>query len=315
VKSRALSRYVALITPWLVLHCGSSSDLVIGHFEQTSALPGGSGGNGGSVVPDADVDVPPVGGTAGTGGTLAAGAGGDAVAGGGGEGNVVNCVVGEVPPATSLLHRYDFSGTGTVVTDLVGGLDGEVMNGGMLDDSGILTLDEVDDYVDLPDGIVSAIAGDATFVIWTVWTSGAGYQRIFDFGTAVDTRGDEFFAMMAMPTVPPAGFIRLQIEPPEGGIDELDGPEQELMDVEHQLAVSLQSGVQMQLFIDGVSQGVLPTNATLSSLTDVNAWLGRSNWSQDPYYHGTYNEFRIYAAALTPCMIASLYEAGPDVLP
>src|SRR5688572_16212798 len=108
---RGLLRCVALVAPWLVLHCGNSSDLIIGRFEAPTAVPpGGNGGSGGNDVPDADVDAPALGGTGGTGGTLVAGAGGDNAAGSGGEGAVINCAVGEIPPAASLLHRYDFSG-------------------------------------------------------------------------------------------------------------------------------------------------------------------------------------------------------------
>ena len=48
-------------------------------------------------------------------------------------------------------------------------------------------------------------------------------------------------------------------------------------------------------------------------LTDINNWLGRSQWN-DPYFNGQFEEFRIYNGALTDLDIATSYAAGPDAL-
>jgi hypothetical protein len=47
----------------------------------------------------------------------------------------------------------------------------------------------------------------------------------------------------------------------------------------------------------------------------VNDWLGRSQWSPDPFFHGTINEIRIYDAALSPAQVAGNFARGPDVVP
>src|SRR5438105_4081468 len=44
----------------------------------------------------------------------------------------------------------------------------------------------------------------------------------------------------------------------------------------------------------------------------VNDWLGRSQYSNDPYYKGAIDEFRIYDAALGPLQVAVDAAAGPD---
>ena len=52
-----------------------------------------------------------------------------------------------------------------------------------------------------------------------------------------------------------------------------------------------------------------------SLINDINNWLGRSQYSQDPRFGGSYHEFRIYNAALSASDIRASFEAGPDVVP
>src|SRR4051812_28354916 len=62
------------------------------------------------------------------------------------------------PPAsntTHLVHRYSFAGDGTRVVDSVGSADGSLENGAVLDGAGHVSLDGVDDYVNLPNGLLS----------------------------------------------------------------------------------------------------------------------------------------------------------------
>ncbi len=126
--------------------------------------------------------------------------GGDPGGGAGGEPN--ECAPREAPTEVSLIHRYRFDGASTVVIDEVGGQDGELLGGAVLDQSGRLTLDGEDDFVDLPNGLVSELE-DATFVVWTIWDGGAGSKRVFDFGVSrlgegVEQRdqGDSYVALI-----------------------------------------------------------------------------------------------------------------------
>jgi hypothetical protein len=52
----------------------------------------------------------------------------------------------------------------------------------------------------------------------------------------------------------------------------------------------------------------------LSAITDINNWLGRSQFSGDAYFYGRYNEFRIYSGLLSDADVAGDYGAGPDVV-
>src|SRR5690606_13261129 len=91
----------------------------------------------------------------------------------------------ELPLGASLLHHYDFSGTGTTLVDLVGEADGEIVGGAELDAMGGLTLDGVDDYANLPNGLISSL-DEVTLAMWLTWHGNPCWQRLFDIGTSVD---------------------------------------------------------------------------------------------------------------------------------
>lgn len=50
----------------------------------------------------------------------------------------------------------------------------------------------------------------------------------------------------------------------------------------------------------------------LSAIDDVNNWLGHSNYVADVDLAGTFDEFRIYSAALTASELSESFSAGPD---
>jgi len=61
-----------------------------------------------------------------------------------------------------------------------------------------------------------------------------------------------------------------------------------------------------------VASGTLNSADHLASITDINNWLGRSQFSQDPEFGGSHDEFRIYNRALSPAQIQGSFDAGPD---
>jgi hypothetical protein len=58
--------------------------------------------------------------------------------------------------------------------------------------------------------------------------------------------------------------------------------------------------------------GGTPPPVDLSTILDHNNWLGRSQFSADDSFGGTYEEFRIYAGALTAEQISISFTAGPN---
>jgi hypothetical protein len=68
-----------------------------------------------------------------------------------------------------------------------------------------------------------------------------------------------------------------------------------------------------KLYLNG--QLVSSTNKPLNQMrhfTDYNNWLGRSQWSRDPFYNGEYEEFRIWDGILGAEEIAAHHAAGPN---
>ena len=70
----------------------------------------------------------------------------------------------------------------------------------------------------------------------------------------------------------------------------------------------------MKLYLNGVPVASDIASIPLSGIADINNWLGSSQFSGDPYFYGSYNEFRIYSGLLSDSGVAADYAAGPDVV-
>src|SRR5258708_6421168 len=70
----------------------------------------------------------------------------------------------------------------------------------------------------------------------------------------------------------------------------------------------------MKVYMNGIR--ILSGNASLplSGINDTNCWLGRSQFSSDAYFFGSYQEFRIFSGLLSDSDVAAEYSAGPDAL-
>ncbi len=292
--------------------------------------PGGAGSGGASGAQTG-------GSNGGEGGATGGSSGGSGASGGEGGAICASSPVDCEALRSALVHRYRFEGTGTTVTASVGGADGPVMGGATLGGDGALTLVGGSvfqpDYVDLPNGIVSALA-DATFETWLVWNGGAPWQPVFDFGDAMSpscTYGGasalegqpgacgRTYLYLLMSTDADEGsvlrtaFMKQPGEHPDDRIA-LDGPRAPTQ-VELHLAVVVDDTLnRIQLYVDGAPRGTLAFPDHLSDLNDKNNWLGRSQFADDAArgFDGTYLEFRIYDAALSAAELATSYAEGPD---
>jgi hypothetical protein len=318
--------------PLLLAHCGSSGDLVIGHLESiTAGRPSVVPSGGSEVTAGSSSGGSETGGAGGSGATGAtSGDGGSGAVGGteqggapdGAAGTTSDCPEGEGPPVDSLIHRYSFDGTGTAITDSVGGANGTLINGAMLDGSGVLTLPgnrdgQPDQYVDLPNRLVSGLS-EVTVLAWTTWAGGAGYQRIFDFGISDTGEGQGNSGKSYIAVMPSTGFANgtgLGAEIAAPGYPTLGLPSAEMMkDRSALVGFALRSGSSVGLYLDGKLLIESPTTFKLSSVDDRNDFVGESQWSKDHCYHGTFEELRIYNVVLTACQQRTLLLRGPDVL-
>lgn len=225
----------------------------------------------------------------------------------------------------SLIHRYNFNETsGTTVNDSVGTADGVIKgNGAAFDGSGQLYLpggassadpaDVLGGYVDLPNHIINVLT-NATFESWVTWDGGGAWQRIFDFGTSaggedvVNGNGNYLF-------LSPAGNVNLRfaVRDPATGTEPVQLTAATPLDLaETCVTVTYDySANTCRMFSNGVQVVTGPANVALSTINDVNNWLGRSQWA-DPMFQGSFNEFRIYNTALSPVEVAASYASGPN---
>jgi hypothetical protein len=229
------------------------------------------------------------------------------------------------PGATTLRHKYSFGETsGTVVTDSVGGQNGELLNGGTFG-GGQLTLEggpigEFGPYVNLPNGLISGLGANATIELWFTHRDNAVvWSRIFDFGIStagedLQSAGQDFLFWVARNG---DGFPRFEMNFPNA--DPLtvlipNPPGWVPGNVETYMAVSYNNTANTaSLYINGQLVATTTAPRPLSDFAgfDVNNWLGKSQWP-DPYWAGSYNELRLHSGAMSPSQVAASFAAGPD---
>jgi len=228
-----------------------------------------------------------------------------------------------VPYPPELAHRWSFNEAAGAFTaaDSVGGADGVLFGSAQFTGDGKLILDGTDGcYVDLPNGIISVLT-NATFEAWVTWRGPAGswWQRIFDFGNSSAGEDGQGTGTTYLFLTPRGGAstVRFGVTAEGPGAPEqiTDGPSLFPVDEPTQAIVSYDYTAGLcRLYINGERVAAAPLSIPLSSIQDVNNWLGRSQFF-DPYFNGEYDEFRIWNGAMTDADAAAAYAAGPDRLP
>jgi hypothetical protein len=228
-----------------------------------------------------------------------------------------------VTQAVTLRHLYTFNETGGATAhDSAGTADGQVVGNGSFNGTGQLALDGANAYVNLPNDLVSTYSS-VTFEAWIQDDGSAGWARIFDFGNS--SAGEDFpigaggaSGTTYMFLSQPSGFGNLR------GAYTLTGGgagEQLVTWPGHAITVGQPTHVVWtsqgpartgRLYVNAVMVDANP-NMTITP-ADVgptsNDWLGRSQFN-DPFFKGSFDEFRIYEGALTPNAVAARFTAGP----
>ncbi|HEY2267016.1 MAG TPA: arabinofuranosidase catalytic domain-containing protein, partial [Streptosporangiaceae bacterium] len=161
------------------------------------------------------------------------------------------------------------------------------------------------DYVQLPDGIVSGLH-DFTVSAWVNPSQNTAWSRIFDFGTG--TNEYMFLTLSAG-----GGPLRFAITTSGNGAEQqINAPGTLPLNTWSNVAITL-SGTTGTLYINGTPVAT-NNNMTLNpaSLGDTNQnWIGRSQFSADPYLDGTVDDFNIYNRALSASEVAALASGQP----
>ncbi len=211
----------------------------------------------------------------------------------------------------ALVDYWQFDETsGSTAADSVGSWDGTLANGatwaaGKINNAVSLN-GTSSSYVSFPSGFVSALT-DYSIAGWFKLNSVSAWTRIFDFGTGTSVN---------MFLTPSAGSaIRFAITTGSGsGEQRIDGTSIPSTGVWHHFAVTL-SGTVGILYVDGVEVG-RNSNMTLepSSLGNTTQnYIGKSQYTADPYLNGLVDDLRIYDYSLNASDVSSL--ANPSTPP
>ena len=157
-----------------------------------------------------------------------------------------------------------------------------------------LSFDGVNDSVDLPIGSLLSTLSSSTVAAWVYFTNtGNAWQRVFDFGTGTT-------AYMFLTSNNGSRIVRFAIRSTAVGEQIVNAPAA-LTTGWHHVAIVIDSvTMRLQLYQDGTlaasgATTVLPKDM---GVTNQN-WLGRSQWTADPFFGGSVDEFRIYNRALS----------------
>lgn len=211
-----------------------------------------------------------------------------------------------------LLVDFD-EATGTSVYDKWGGFNGTAINSvtwtnGKDNTPGALQLKkDQSSYVQLAEGVVSGL-NDFTIATWAKFSSTLGNNaRVFDFGNSTS------HFMILIPKSPTTSYVRYKITC-AAGTDDRYIPYVLPADQWVHVAIT-QQGSSFKFYINGVLQYSDNTATVKPSdlgITTKN-YLGRSQYTTDPYTDNAYDDFRIYNYALNAESLLSLANNG--VLP
>jgi hypothetical protein len=246
-------------------------------------------------------------------------------------------------------HRYTFNNLtsaadGTEVPDVVGGLNAVVRGA----DAALETpgggpsigvnlqggSPEVAAYIDLPNGLLSTRT-NITLETWMTVESPLTWSRVMDFGTTnvgellgpgnggIPYNGTNYVMLAASNDVP----LNQRFEHVGGLSENIRAQDGQRFGISRDAALSAIIGVEQHVvftfddlmnewryYRNGILMEIVSDLTSLSSISDVNNWLGRSQWSGDQNTDGIYNEFRVYDYALTPAEIAGNFAVGPDIV-
>jgi hypothetical protein len=174
-----------------------------------------------------------------------------------------------------------------------------------------LRFDGSNDYVSLPIGSVINSLTNCTIASWVNWDGGGSWQRIWDFGTG------ETVNMFLTPRNGSTGTLRFAITT-NGSSNEQQitkSGSSPLSTGWHHIAVTIDtSNHTHKMYLDGAlaAQNTSGTLTPHSLGTTNHNYLGRSNYSADPYLDGRLDDVRIYNRVLSTTEVTALYQWSGD---
>ncbi|WP_030506228.1 beta-L-arabinofuranosidase domain-containing protein [Microbispora rosea] len=216
--------------------------------------------------------------------------------------------VAAAPPQPFVAHyRFDET-SGTTAADATGNGRTATLAGGATWTAGragnAVGLGGSGQHVALPAGI---LAGATAFsvALWVRLDAADTWARVFDFGTGTT-------AYVFLTPRSSAGTARFAVSTTgSGGEQRLDAPTVLPIGRWTHVAVTAAGGT-ATLYVDG-AQAARTTGMTLRPAdlgSTTRNWIGRSQYSGDPYLRGAVDSLRIYSRALSAAEIADLHSTG-----
>ena len=186
-------------------------------------------------------------------------------------------------------------------------------------------------YVDLPNGVITGTIGggtrytSASYEAWLTVNTTQNWARIFSFGTSsageITTvggsfNGDAVHHVFLTASDGTTADQRLARNYPAGTANVYNvTPGTALNGTQIHVVMTYDNvDKNWRWYRNGMLMQTLPDAQGLTTINDVNNWLGRSMWSPDSNIDANYNEFRVYDYALNEAQIRGDFDAGPDVV-
>ncbi|MEN6308400.1 MAG: LamG-like jellyroll fold domain-containing protein [Anaerohalosphaeraceae bacterium] len=204
---------------------------------------------------------------------------------------------------------------GTIAYDATGyNWNGTLVNGplwGAGKFSHAVDLDGTNDYVSVPTGVVNGLT-HCTIAAWVYLDSVSTWSRLFDFGNNTSVN------MYLTPRSGTSGPVRFAITTGGSGAEQrINGISALSAGAWTHVAVTLNGSLGI-LYVNGMEVGrnSLMTLTPSSLGVTTQNYIGRSQYSSNPYLNGRVDEFRIYANALSAPEVAMMYaEQIPASIP
>lgn len=180
-----------------------------------------------------------------------------------------------------------------------------------------LAFDGTDNYVALPSGLTNGLT-NFTFETWINYQDTGAYSRIFDFGNSTNT----WMVFSPRSNYPGnSGNIFFGIRANSGSGEQDVFTTTPMPTGWHHLALTLAAnggGTHTgRIYLDGAligtNAGMTLSMASLGNLT--NNWLGRSEFSFDPYLKAKLDEVRMYNVTLSQAQVQNDMNSTSSALP
>ncbi|QJE95363.1 LamG-like jellyroll fold domain-containing protein [Luteolibacter luteus] len=256
---------------------------------------------------------------------------------GGYPGNAPGVALSKAP-----VHRWSFNNAagaapnGTVVPDSIGGLEAVVRGSNATFVAGTGagnnviqlpggTADTDPAYVDLPNGIISN-GNRTTIEFWATQTSNKTWSRMLSFGRnsagevpgpGGSFNGDNHAGIVLYGNIDNAASNRIHRRggTMSNGADFRNSDGSVVLNQQFHYAITFDPDLgEWRWYRDGLLMEVLPETQGPRSVQDINNWLGRSEYSGDQFFNGSFDELRIYNYTLSETEIRGNTAAGPNTL-